>query len=422
MQKVSDLPDDIIEVILLLLSSKHLGRFKSVSKSWNTLISSNEFTVKRGAKKIMLRIRHPDLYAIADYDKFDEALDMRVDDMGEIWNSCYGLLLAEDGPRVYPGMVSNPTFFIWNPTTGGRLQLPKPLTEVRGGMASEILYGLGYDHISGYYKVLRILYYREEWFEDGCPPDDDWSLYTQQTNSWQRFETIVPYKPDPHSYQMVYLENALHMVANTLTSRTNKGRVILAFDLSSEEFREVPQPDHGDEKFCIDVNASYRWLTLVSHLGGPVFNVWAMKEYGKRESWIKMFSINQSTIMRSRESLFPLHLSENGVIIASVGGYYMDKHTYLVFCDSLRKEARIFKPPRASRLEIAMFVESLVTFNIDENLVKQENKEFGKENLNSFRVRIVKGKDEDERQPADNPLNCDYFFTTSDTISGSATV
>ncbi|KAF2292365.1 hypothetical protein GH714_020693 [Hevea brasiliensis] len=74
--------------------------------------------------------------------------------------------------------------------------------------------------------------------------------------------------------------------------RYNPARLLVSLDLADEQFREVPKPDSGSLS-----RRNYHLAVLRGCLSAAVYcsygrlEIWVMKEYNVKESWVKEYSI-----------------------------------------------------------------------------------------------------------------------------------
>ena len=84
--------------------------------------------------------------------------------------------------------------------------------------------------------------------------------------------------------------------------------VILSFDLSQEEFTEIPQPDdHPNNKILVGIMDDC--LCVLGKKNYYWFNIWIMQKYNVKQSW-KMVDYNCSVKFHSVVKLTELN---NGV-------------------------------------------------------------------------------------------------------------
>ncbi|KAL3645396.1 hypothetical protein CASFOL_010576 [Castilleja foliolosa] len=98
---------------------------------------------------------------------------------------------------------------------------------------------------------------------------------------------------------------------------SDSSKFIVYFDFHTEKFREFPAP--------VGFRRNYMQGTSIGVLGGCLyvtndsshFDIWVMKEFGCRESWTKLFSIDMESIMGMylENSLRPLQILSDGKIL-----------------------------------------------------------------------------------------------------------
>ncbi|EYU40622.1 hypothetical protein MIMGU_mgv1a023628mg, partial [Erythranthe guttata] len=188
----SYLPPEIIENILLRSSVKPLLRFKSVSKSWNTLISDPIFvrnhhnqSKKSSSDNLFLchdyyTLSYSNLYSVVKLE--DRKLQtLQVFECSYRWEdyvcSCDGVILLATGCDTYR------RFTLWNPSTRTRTELCHPRRRI------EASYGLSRDPTTGDFKVVVV-----GW-------RDSYSVYSCNNKSWMIFnkEHETPPRTGPSS-------------------------------------------------------------------------------------------------------------------------------------------------------------------------------------------------------------------------------
>ncbi|XP_071731210.1 F-box/kelch-repeat protein At3g06240-like [Rutidosis leptorrhynchoides] len=285
---LNHLPSDLIEEILPLLPPKSLGRFKSVSKRWYSLISGPNF-IKTHIRIFTENNPNPDpthmILGPGDNDSFysldikqlntqttlaPKRLNIRLNIPAEqcvaILGSCNGLVLAHD--------VRLPdNYYLLNPTTRKSLKVPDSGVERIGDTL-----GFGYDSSKDDYKVILILR-----ISFNCTSA---LVYSLRNNSWNKLSNF-PYLLCDHG-RGVLINNNLHWVVKSRHSTLT----IVAFNLASEELREIELPDYDcrrrptfflyvfGERLCILL---HYWL---NH-DNCDFELWVMEEYGVPKSWTK---------------------------------------------------------------------------------------------------------------------------------------
>ncbi|KAG2321444.1 hypothetical protein Bca52824_014657 [Brassica carinata] len=308
----SELPPEIIREILIRLPAKSIGRFRCVSKLFCSLSSDPRFakihldlTIRNDTVHRKLIVSSHNLYELdldsigerirdlvareldyplkEDPSKFDEMIKCHVGEnllklnperyrrnWVEIIGSSHGLVCISP----CEGAV-----FLYNPTTGESKRLPEK-KKVTGEEFQT--HGFGFDDLSGDYKVVKLV-------ADG---DGDHvlnaSVYSLKSDSWRWMCDLSYEHKDCFS----------------------SGIVVLAFDVKTEEFPEMPLP--GEAEDCAH---SYRNF-IVGVLNGRLCvvnscyevhdDVWVMNEYGEASSW------NRIRISLLYRSMKPLCSSKNG--------------------------------------------------------------------------------------------------------------
>ncbi|KAJ4846463.1 hypothetical protein Tsubulata_006875 [Turnera subulata] len=271
------LPSEIVEEILTLLPSESIHRFRSVSKSWSSLLVSEEFQKMRfksappelNFQKLLHRPRkkkHCTLYYEYDYEDDDygmplESFDYRGDEETPtevtfperrsvviFKGSCNGLVcLAQASPVNDYGAE----IFVWNPFTGVYRKLP----DLSDDMMMRGAYGFGYDSTADDYKVFMVAAMVQ--------------IFSLKRGSWERVENsdrCLQYITGPDSGLL--LKGALHW-------RDVHTEKITAFDLSEEKFYDVPAPPQQESLALkgIGIVGEYLFRVGDNHTGG----VWKIR-------------------------------------------------------------------------------------------------------------------------------------------------
>ncbi|XP_071933945.1 F-box protein CPR1-like [Coffea arabica] len=265
----SRLPLALIEEIFSRLPIKTLIRFRCLSKSWRATIGSQEFI-----KNYLKNSSHHNLilgnfngssdlvvdevyFYSADYDFFLETdravfnelslpVRSRIDLETDILGSCNGLLcvlsLWDDRP------------ILWNPSTREHpillcaLEFRCPFT----GGTWYTNYGFGDDSVGDDYKVVAI--------------------------------PVIYGKDDQLAI------GALHWVVKE-SSKSNSDKLIAAFDLGTEEFKLLQQPEYFDRHCDMRLGILEGCLSLICEYYKSHFDIWVMAEYGVQKSWTNLVSI-----------------------------------------------------------------------------------------------------------------------------------
>ncbi len=302
---MSSLPEEVILEILSRLPVKPLLRFRCVSKPWLARIDTPEFiklhlkqSLKTNTNRSLI-LRGGYLYS-TDFDSLDRAIELdhplKTPHLGtEILGSCNGLLCLYNGEE---------DVVLWNPSTRKYKKLPVTIMEFPHDgfcVCQFVIYGFGYDEKSDDYKVVRLVQF---YADDNDLWESEVKVYSLKNDSWNRVQDCPYYLYNPCSSGTL-ASGALHWLVNPKV-KSDRTNLILAFDLAVEEYRLVPQPDFYDKNSSMDVGVLGGCLTILYNHNRHRLDVWVMKEYGVKESWTKLYSVQPF------EYMFPVAYSKCG--------------------------------------------------------------------------------------------------------------
>ncbi|KAJ0017036.1 hypothetical protein Pint_09676 [Pistacia integerrima] len=321
---MSRFPLDVLIDTFYLLPVKTLLRFRALSKSFCSLIDGPDF-IKHHLEhslstksRLILILKGLHLYTV-DLDSLDKAIPFSeypesIWGGTEVFGSCNGLLALSN---------SDQDFLLFNPSTRKLFKLPVEIIElpndscIRGFVFS----GFGYDHVNDDYKVVRMVRFKQDEDDNiGWFSEYEVKVFSLKTNSWSRIKKLPNYLRFMFQFYFhlmhrrgygVYACGVLHWVLPR-RPELGVGNLIVAFDLVDEEFRVLPQPDYGDNEkdFVLDVGVLEGRLSVICNYNQVKVDVWVMKEYGVKESWSKLFSIERSRSISSFRFLKPLAYSK----------------------------------------------------------------------------------------------------------------
>ncbi|XP_074283744.1 F-box protein CPR1-like [Silene latifolia] len=288
------LPSEIIlEEILPKLPAKSLLRFKCVSKQFQTLISSPNFihrhlhhSLSTVANRLLITSRGSGLHSF-DLDSPENPPvslplpEFFEPDLCSIIGCCNGLLLLRSGPY-------NPKFVLMNPSTGFYTVIP-----YGGGPACNCSYGFGYDAINDDYKI--VIFY-------------DWNgvnVANLKDKLWRNLDDDLDRAPGDCQMAVVCDNHLCHWL---IWSELKQKHQIVCFDLCIENWtNDVPLPDYKDNSADLlldncrhkrnDVTAlqvmdGFLSVLIQSNTGSDGRDLWVMKEYGIKDSWVKLFGFS----------------------------------------------------------------------------------------------------------------------------------
>ncbi|XP_059645943.1 F-box protein CPR1-like [Cornus florida] len=380
---MSELPVEVTADILSRLPVKPLLRFRCVSKPWCALIDSHGFmkshlnrSIKTNTNRSII-FRVEELYSI-DLDSLDHFVElenpMKNEEGTEVVVSFHGLVV-----------LCNPYYedvTLWNPSTRKHLKLPVSQVEFPRGcsMIDFIVFGLGYDSVNDDYKLVSMVQFEGK---DDDSFHSEVKVYSLKLNTWRRVQDF-PYYLEQKFLPGMTINGALHWVM-TRKPKSDKAILIAAFDLALEEYRLVPQPDFLDKNFQFNIDTLGGCLCVNCNYAGVRVDIWVMKEYGVKESWTKLFSVAQPSMIRSFSYVRPLAYSKSGQEVL------LERDSARLFWyDFRRKIIRNIQIRGLERLvEANLCVESLVPLHGDggkDGKKQQAQKKMTKQNNRKKRV------------------------------------
>ncbi|XP_059449331.1 F-box/kelch-repeat protein At3g23880-like [Corylus avellana] len=322
---IQNIPHEVITEILARLPAKCLIRFRCVCKSWRSLISDPQFLKKQlhfsHAESNFTRQRiivfkqglpSSDHRIASSYSvhsvfndhempcSFDVPLPMTDPaSIIEFVGSCNGLVCLREGRILH----------LWNPSTRESKRLPRSI-------GYNDYFGFGYDESVDDYKVVRLLNNEG----DTCKVE----VYELRADCWRETQNF-PYSLNRFAgtWSTVYANGALYWVVVREHGPEGTRWNVVAFDLSTEKFTEVPQPNYFDDDSCsllaghgmsvsdlnfvIELVVERGSLCLVCHYiqccVGSHAGVWIMREDGV---WTKLAKIPYQQEMKQSQQFWRL--------------------------------------------------------------------------------------------------------------------
>ncbi|CAK9180398.1 unnamed protein product [Ilex paraguariensis] len=302
--RIHSLPHEIAIDILSRLPATSLIQFRFVSKASHILSNDpllGNLHLSRTAKNNPCLIFHCD-YPIRNQLYFVELSDQKEivrkiqtpfsASMPEfnVVGSCNGLLCLSDS--LFDGLL-----YVYNPFTRKHRELPKSIQFEE----QEVMFGFGFHPVTKEYKVVKIIYYANAYNAHNRPwryrrfrirdfPHSEVQILGLSSNTWRSIGK-VPYQLDRRSSEAL-VNGRIHWVTQRGNYHGVRGRIIVSFDLADEQFREVPRADSAFLTRCSFYLAVLGGcLSAVVPLDYGRLEIWSMKEYNVKESWIKEYNI-----------------------------------------------------------------------------------------------------------------------------------
>jgi F-box interacting protein len=145
------------------------------------------------------------------------------------------------------------------------------------------VYGFGYDHLIDKYKVVAVSMYI--CYRNFTLQDIQVNVHTSGTNSWRLIQKFPPV-----TFYNNHLQSGI-FVSGTINWLVRIGdQPIVSLDLGTESYQQILYPDQVAASSLVVLRDC---LCILARHGGSqmVSDIWLMKEYGNRESWIKLASV-----------------------------------------------------------------------------------------------------------------------------------
>ncbi|KAI4363760.1 hypothetical protein MLD38_019935 [Melastoma candidum] len=312
--RMEDLPREIILDVLYRLPVTSLIRFRLVCRSWRSLsqdpllvddhlsltAENGPFLVFHSDYPIRNQLRFVELSAAMASSGIPSpqerapvvrrfSLPFR-DSMPEfdVVGSCNGLLCLSDSFFREP-------LCVYNPFTGEFRSLPQS----RQYTDQEVIFGFGYSHSTRQYKVIKVVYYANSTKTSSSRHprriqrmQSDVQVLalggTEPCPTWRSLGK-APYQIERKQPE-TFIHGRLHWV--TGPRRFRSARQIVSVDLAEERFHEVPKPEGGSlAKGNYQLGVQRGCLTAIVYCNYGRMEIWGMKKYGDRESWVKEYNV-----------------------------------------------------------------------------------------------------------------------------------
>ncbi|XP_027165917.1 F-box/kelch-repeat protein At3g23880-like [Coffea eugenioides] len=307
-----DLPFEVITEILLRLPVKSLLKFKCVSKSWLSLISSSQFikdhlcafsSSEDGEQLQLLTVgidltdcylKDCSLASLLHEGQPANAAEVEIDCPPSLRLSRYfNVVGCCDGLFCIDCMRTG--VFLWNPSTRKSKKLPSfssPTVDLLKEEDYYQVYGFGYDKDRDDYKVVKVVCSLDE---DYRPSGSEVLVYSVKTESWKSIGEFQGGFPSVGGCGCL-VNGRLHWELH------NAGWdfKVVFLDLATETFGSLDLAlktnggtgISGRNGFRSDLGTFGASLCFVcKNYRDHFVELWVMKEYGVGESWTKVLSV-----------------------------------------------------------------------------------------------------------------------------------
>lgn len=366
LQKLPDLPQEIILDILLRLPVKSLLRFRCVSKCWLSLISTPQFikthleiSKKFGPNRLALmatRFGQPEICStysivsenscivnVVELHRFQKTSNIPS---LSILGSCNGLLCL---------LTPSYKLCIWNPSTRQTSVVDDDLIyEIKDG--GYVTYGFGYDESHDDYKLVKIF--------SSPPPIDDpdgmfentVTVYSRNAKSWRVIPGFYHSENFPGD-NGVFLNGVVYLGGSNLG--WGWCSEIYAFDFGAETLRTITLPGSYED----DQRSFWRLgvqggniLVACCQCWPETVHIWALKNHGgaAEDCWTRLVSFS----LDYEISISPVLVTQN--VDEVLVQYDVDKLLLYRFRDDSSLLIQMFPPNLVHQM--AAYNESLVSF------------------------------------------------------------
>ncbi|XVE78347.1 hypothetical protein DITRI_Ditri13aG0137600 [Diplodiscus trichospermus] len=283
---MESLPEDVIAKILSRLPAASLVRSQLVCRAWRILIQ-DPFLVNQHYSHMVdrdpgfiLETHLNDRYQLyfTDFsDNKERKVVLKEPDnssssmVKSLVDSCNGLLCMRDSPTIY----------IYNPFSTHSMEIP----EVHNDSNLQF----GFHPTTKEYKLIQVVC-PKQWIRKS----EVHILTIGSSAGWRNLGII--------SYRLCLLKPKA-MVNGRLHWVCDISKRLVSFDLATEQFQEVPKPANccdSDKEKCVQLLMVLRGcLSATAYHDNEILEIWVMREYGKKESWVKEFNIGTQTLQQN---------------------------------------------------------------------------------------------------------------------------
>ncbi|GLU15682.1 hypothetical protein SLE2022_321530 [Rubroshorea leprosula] len=201
--------------------------------------------------------------------------------------SCNGLLCLS----LIGGSSESHGLLIYNPFVGDAVRVPP----ARRFFCQKGFFGFGFHPRTGEFKVVGVAYNPLNAVESMV------QVFTIGTTEWRNKGALPPQFADGIGPPEALVEGSLHWVTDVGMGEVGPPLLgiitavfgIISFDLADEVFEEIPHPP------CQQLVSSRYSLSVLNGclsaaelLDTSHFDIWVMKQYRVKESWVKQFSFD----------------------------------------------------------------------------------------------------------------------------------
>ncbi|KAF9598261.1 hypothetical protein IFM89_026092 [Coptis chinensis] len=335
--EMEKLPKEITSSILSRLPFKKSAQCKCVSKLWCTILSDSSFPKLQLTQHLNI---HPDIllfyklqnrrlniFYIEDNHNEEAPNVIKTKPFQKtgtdfITETFYGIptilgacnafiCISEINVMNISFLPRNP-IYVFNPITKETAELPNftvPKRDVpdsvdEGKKTDKCLSGFGY--YDSVFKLVLVIFTARNYHAQIF--NNEVQILTLGSSSWRRKKSIVPMRLR-RAYKTVsapIVNGCLHWITtsdedDSFPPKEGGSPSIVSLHLGVEEFGFVPTPEshlikHTYFEYSLGVLEGY--LSFMECSSEPYIQVWVMKKYNDKESWVKKFCIEHDSLCR----------------------------------------------------------------------------------------------------------------------------
>ncbi|KAE8008051.1 hypothetical protein FH972_004599 [Carpinus fangiana] len=212
------------------------------------------------------------------------------------------------------------------------ITLPRPCIDVPTGSIFRV-HGIGFDHKSNDYKVVRLVYERYS----NCSPKAE--LYKLRTDVWEMVKVADDFKCFIYGNSQALVDGAIHWLGKHERDWPNPcvELVVVLFHICDEEFQVMKFPDHLisclKENYAEEIVVYVGLLALMEYNHHRYidfsYNIWLMKEYGVAESWTKQFTFDIRPMFSFRNDRKILLKRQEKLVLYDPKGLIFARNTFV---------------------------------------------------------------------------------------------
>ncbi|KAI3698745.1 hypothetical protein L2E82_42539 [Cichorium intybus] len=314
-------PPSLYVEILKWLPLNSILQCRTVCKSWNSVVSSNDFIsahhsltksiIENRNQTVLIRYfdrrRKLEKYIIG---QDDETFGLQFSNIKFQYVSTRAYLRAVgycDGVVCLSDDFFGSLFMVvlWNPSIRKSIRV-KVATEEHTGTQLTVL-GFGVCPRTHDPKLVRIVYPHDSSMPHNLPDSPMVDVFSLTSDGWRQplgGNSKHPRNMIRITWSQVCFNGVIHWVACEQQLKARHRCLIMSFDLVHEVFDEMPLPDvlahHPVSNLSINTHKGYlAMLEYDMKKKKESCGVWVMKEYGVSGSWEKLYVIYLPRMLRN---------------------------------------------------------------------------------------------------------------------------